>query len=106
MGLMTGIALGGMALNAFMQGRKIASQKKQLADAQQPLAPAPVPAPITAPTPPVLDPGANRSLAAGAALKQRKKAAGGSLLTSPRLPKSNTMPVPSRVMPRSLVAGY
>lgn len=88
---------------------KIAKQKKQLAAAQQPLAPAPAldTAALTIPTPPVLDPGAKQALANGAALKQRKRAAGGSLLTSPKAPASNTMPVPAaKSMPRALVGGY
>lgn len=103
---MTGLALGGMAVVGAIQARKNAQLKKKL-DAV-PLAPPPVPAPaaLTTPTPSVMDPGVKQSLGNVAALKQRKKAAGGSLLTNPKPPKSNTMPVPGSTMPKSLVAGY
>jgi len=106
---MTGLMIGSMVYGAVQQHRqnnavkKAAEQQATIAS----LAPGPAsPAALTAPTPPVMDPGAKQALANGAALKQRKKAAGGSLLTRPTAPKSNAMPVPARTMPRSLVGGY
>lgn len=106
MGLMTGLMIGSMVYGAIQQRRQANAAKKA---ADQQLAPGPAansPAALSTPTPPVLDPGKNQSLANGAALKQRKRAAGGSLLTRPTAPKSNAMPVPARTMPRSLVGGY
>lgn len=105
MGLMTGLMIGSMVYGAIQQRRQ-ANAARKAADQLAPGPAAQSPAALSTPTAPLLDLGKNQSLANGAALKQRKKAAGGSILTRPTAPKSNAMPVPARTMPRSLVGGY
>lgn len=98
MGLFTGLAIGGLvALNAAQALRRRKTEAP-------PLAPAPVAA-ITPPAPPTVLPGANQAAAATAGLKQRKRAAGGSLLTRPQAPISSLKPTGSVAKPRSLI-GY
>jgi len=108
MGWMTALTIGAMVYGAVQQKKQTNAVKKAAeAQAQQaPLAPAPAATSLTPPAPPLLDPGKKQSLANGAALKQKKKAVGGSILTRPKAPVSNAMPVAARTMPRSLVGGY
>lgn len=96
----TSLALVG----AGMLAGKLLGRKNQ----QQPatLAPGPTNAneqALNPPAPPVFDPAAMNAAATQAAIKQRKRAAGGSLLTNPTAPKSSTQPVPAApAAPRTL----
>ena len=98
MGLFTGLALGGMAAFGAIQTMRAKKNKAPT------LAPAPV-TPLAPPTPPTNAPGEVNAAAVVAGTKQRKKAAQGSLLTHPKAPISNVMPVAARTAPKSLI-GY
>jgi len=101
MGLFTGLAIGALAAANVVQGLR---KKKNSLATDQPLAPAPVEA-LAPPKPPTTLPGADEAAAQTAALKQRKRAAQGSLLTKPIAPKSNVKPMAPRLAPKSLI-GY
>lgn len=101
MGLFTGLALGGMA--AFSAYSAMKAKKAKAAAAQ--LAPSPVDA-LTPPSPPIVQPGVNEGLAQAAATKQKKRAARGSLLTSPIAPASNIAGVAAKTIKKSLIGGY
>lgn len=95
-----GAAAGAGLLGGALLGKKRAQSQLQ----QQPMAPAPTDATaITPPAPPIVNP-ADQQLAANAAgLKQRKRAARGSLLTNPTAPASSAGAVVPRYATRSLL---
>lgn len=99
MAAFSALALVGVGL---LVGTALARRKKQ---GQQTLAPGPtgqVEA-ITPPTPPVIDPGQQQATAQQAGVRQRKRAAAGSLLTNPQAPTSSLRPIAARLQPRSLL---
>jgi hypothetical protein len=70
---------------------------------QQTMAPGPVVDPIGTPKSPIVDPGAQQAAATQAAVKVRKRAAVGSMLTQPKAPKSSVAPVAPRLARASLL---
>jgi len=101
MAAFTSLALIGAGLLA---GKLLGGKKKD--QQAQTLAPSPTNAnadAIKPPAPPVVNPGEQQAAAQRAGQVQRKRAATGSLLSSPKAPASNTMPVTPKLQPRSLL---
>lgn len=90
----------------MLAGRLMSRKRGEATNPDQPLAPGPTNTATTGlppPAPPILDPAAMNQQALGAATRQRKRTAAGSLLTNPTAPVSQVQrPVP-RYATRSLL---
>lgn len=103
MAAFTSLALVAGGLLAGAGAAKLASRKKDQPQNQS-LAPGPTtPDALAPPAPPILNPADVNAAGLAAGQRQRKRAAGGSLLTNPIAPLSNTMPVPGRTSQRTLL---
>lgn len=100
----TSLALVGAGLLAGAGASKLANRKKE--SEPPPLAPSPTdanPNTLAPPAPPIVNPAEAQAQGLAAGLKQRKRAAGGSLLTNRMAPVSGKMPVKPRSAPRTLL---
>lgn len=101
MAAFTSMALLGAGLLGGAVATKLATRGKK--DDQQ-LAPQPTDQnPLAPPAPPILDPADMNAQAQQAGMKQRKRAAAGSLLTAPVKPASNVAGVAPRYAQRTLL---
>jgi len=98
----TSLALmGGSMLMSYLQNRNA----NKAPNAKQ-LAPGPTDTTVDTikpPAPPIADPGQQQAAAGAAAVKVRKRAAAGSLLSNPQTPVSSTQPVKPRYARASLL---
>jgi Flp pilus assembly protein TadG len=101
----TSMALLGAGLLGGAVGGSLLNRRRQGQQNQPQLAPGPTDANANtaAPQPPIVNPGDANAQALGAATKQRRRTAQGSLLTNPVAPTSNTMRPGTRYATRSLL---
>jgi hypothetical protein len=101
MGLFTGLAIGGALAGGLFAGKKL-GQRNQSQQTQSQIPPTPG-SQLTAPAPPMVNPGDQMAQANRAGERQRKRAASGTLVG--QAPKSDKMPASPTLRPKTLI-GY